>query len=217
MAAAKAMLDEIHEALPLQPNDHNAYILGRIGKHNVAIAGLPNGEYGIASAATVAMQLLSNFQSIRFGLMVGVKGVVLSRNTDIRLGDIVVSKPMDTHGGVVQYDYGKALDGKYFQQTRMLNRPPQFLLTALVKLQVDHLTEDSQVIGFLAEIEQKMSKQAVNFARPTQEDRLYQSDYSHVDPDYQTCHDCNTERTVPWHSRNDDYPFIHYGLIASAN
>ncbi|OJJ82646.1 uncharacterized protein ASPGLDRAFT_67545 [Aspergillus glaucus CBS 516.65] len=149
------------------------------------------------------MQLLSSFQSIRFGLMVGVKGVVLSRNTDIRLGDIVVSKPMDTHGGVVQYDYGKALDGGYFQQTRMLN--------------LDHLTEDSQVIGFLAEIEQKMSKQAVNLARSTQEDCLYQSDYSHVDPDYQTCHDCNTERTVPRHSRNDDDPFVHYGLIASAN
>lgn len=211
------MLDEIQEGLPQQPNDHNAYILGRIGKHNVVIAGLPNGEYGTASAAAMAMQLLSSFQSIRFGLMVGVGGGIPNRNADIRLGDIVVSKPMNTHGGVVQYDYGKALDGGYFQQTGMLNRPSQFLLTALTKLQADHLTEESQVMGFIGDIERKMPKQAVNFARPTQEDRLYQSDYSHVDLGYQTCHDCDTERTVPWHAQNEDDPVVHYGLIASAN
>lgn len=45
MAAAKAMLDEIHEELPVQLNDHNAYTLGAVGKHNVVIACLPGDEY----------------------------------------------------------------------------------------------------------------------------------------------------------------------------
>ncbi|KAJ6183378.1 hypothetical protein N7485_002020 [Penicillium canescens] len=121
MAAAQVLLDEIHQDLPVQPNDHNAYILGSIGKHNVVIACLPYGQYGIASATTVAMQLLSSFRSIRLGLMVGIGGGVPNEDVDIRLGDVVFSKPMNTHGGVVQFDYGKALSGGEFQRTGMLS------------------------------------------------------------------------------------------------
>lgn len=62
MAAAKSMLDEIHEGLPQKSNDHSSYILGHIGKNNVPLAGLPNGRYDITSTATVAMQLLSMFR-----------------------------------------------------------------------------------------------------------------------------------------------------------
>lgn len=55
------------------------------------------------------MQLLSSFHAIRIGLMVGIGGGVPSNYADIRLGDIVVSQPSDTFGGVVQYDLGKVL------------------------------------------------------------------------------------------------------------
>ncbi|KAE8391251.1 Pfs, NB-ARC and TPR domain protein [Aspergillus alliaceus] len=217
MAAARAMLDEIHDDLPVQPNDHNAYILGRIKKHNVVIACLPNGEYGIASATTVAIQLLSSFHSIRFGLMVGVGGAVPNRDADIRLGDVVVSKPADTHGGVVQYDYGKALSGGDFQRTGMLNRPPQILLTALSKLHASHLTVESQIPDFLADIKRNLPKRAANFARPTQPDNLYLSDYNHANPQSRTCDGCDITKTIPRLSRNCNEPVIHYGLIASAN
>jgi nucleoside phosphorylase len=91
MAAATLMLDTIHPSLPNRSTDQNTYTLGKIGEHNIVIACLPGGAYGNVSAATVAMQLLSSFHSIRFGLMVGIGGGVLSSNADIRLGDIVVS------------------------------------------------------------------------------------------------------------------------------
>ncbi|KAJ5680087.1 hypothetical protein N7536_011226 [Penicillium majusculum] len=149
-AAAKLMLDEIHPPLPRLPMDQNTYILGSIREHNVAITSLPSGVYGNISAATVAMQLLSSFRAIRIGLMVGIGGGVPSSNADIRLGDIVVSQPSDTFGGVIQYDLGKALSGGKFKRTGMLNRPPKTLLTALATLQAYHLTEDSQVIGFIS-------------------------------------------------------------------
>jgi hypothetical protein len=61
MAAAKAMLDDIHTDLPVHPSDHNTYTLGRIGNHKIAIACLPSGVYGTASATTVATQMLSSF------------------------------------------------------------------------------------------------------------------------------------------------------------
>ncbi|KAJ5700536.1 hypothetical protein N7536_003549 [Penicillium majusculum] len=217
MAAAQVLLDELHEDLPELANDHNAYTFGRIGKHNVVIACLPYGQYGIASATSVAVQLLSSFSSIRFGLMVGIGGGVPNEEADIRLGDVVVSKPTNTHGGVVQFDYGKALNGGEFQRTGMLSQPPQILLTALSKLQANHITGRNRYMDFLAEIEGKISKQSSPLARPTQEDRLYRADHEHVDASSKTCYGCDETKTVSRPSRDSNQPMIHYGLIASSN
>ncbi|KAJ5645451.1 hypothetical protein N7507_011462 [Penicillium longicatenatum] len=152
MAAAKLMLDAIHPSLPRPPNDHNTYILGNIGEHNVVIAGLPSGAYGNTSATSVGMQLLSSFHAVRIGLMVGIAGGVPSKDVDIRLGDIVVSQPSDTLGGVVQYDLGKVLSDRRFARTGMLNRPPKVLLTALAALQAQYLIEESRVVEFVSKI-----------------------------------------------------------------
>lgn len=215
MAAAKVMLDEVHEDLPVSSHDHNAYTLGKIGEHNVVIAGLPNGKYGNTSATVVAMQLLASFDSIRFGLMVGIGGGVPNIDADIRLGDIVVSKPTGTYGGVVQYDYGKALS-RSFERTGMLNQPPSFILTALTQLQANHLTEESQILQFLSEMEEKLGDKAANFTHPGQEDRLYQTDYDHIG-ELKTCERCDHMKTVPRAPRKYTEPVVHYGLIGSGN
>lgn len=215
MAAAKLMLDTIHLSLPIPPTDQNTYIFGNIGEHNIVIACLPSGIYGTTPAATVAMQLLSSFHSIRFGLMVGIGGGVPSSHADIRLGDIVVGQPVDASGGVIQYDRGKVLSGGQFQQTGMLNRPPKILLTALATLQAHHLTEDSRVLEFISSIQIKTPHRAANFARPSQEDCLYQAEYNHQASD--TCIDCDQSELVSRPSRGHNEPVIHYGLIASAN
>jgi hypothetical protein len=53
LIAARAMLDSTHGPLEAQPKyDENNYVLGTIGKHNVAITCLP--EYGVVSAAVAA-------------------------------------------------------------------------------------------------------------------------------------------------------------------
>ncbi|KAJ5715197.1 uncharacterized protein N7483_012378 [Penicillium malachiteum] len=216
MAAAKLMMDSIHPSLPSPSTDQNTYILGNIGEHNIVIACLPGGAYGNVSAATVAMQLLSTFHSIRFGLMVGIGGGIPSSNADIRLGDIVVSQPRDTFGGVIQYDLGKVLHDGQFQRTGMLNRPPKVLLTAIATLQAHHLTEDSQLIEFISNIHLKItSRKATTFTRPVQEDCLYQAEYEHGAAD--TCTDCDRSKLTQRSSREHDEPVIHYGLIASAN
>jgi nucleoside phosphorylase len=63
--AARAFLDEEHEGPEyLSPHNYNDYTLGRIGKHNVVIAVLPIGEYGISSAARVAEDMLHSFPNI---------------------------------------------------------------------------------------------------------------------------------------------------------
>ena len=102
LAAAVAMLDERHIPLLQDSHDHNNYTLGRIGVHNMAIACLPSGVMGITSTAIVASHIRSTFPSIRFGLMVGVSGGAPSAKNDIRLGDMVISKPDGMSGGVIQ-------------------------------------------------------------------------------------------------------------------
>ena len=96
-AAAEAMLDEQYDDLHATPGDSNIYTFGRIGQHNIIIAGLPAGVYGTISAATVAANLLRSFPNVRFGVLVGTGGGVPFPG-DLRLGDIVVGCPEQQHG-----------------------------------------------------------------------------------------------------------------------
>lgn len=138
LATVQGMLDETH--LPLSGSrDQNAYILGKIGGHYVVIAVMP--EIGNNAAATVATQLLNDFPSIRFGLLVGIGGGVPGKDDDVRLGDVVVSQPTDSFGGVVQYDLGERLEGGRFQRIGLLNKPPQILIANVQKLQAQHFLE----------------------------------------------------------------------------
>src|SRR6266516_2336813 len=108
MTAARAMFDNVHADLPQPPTDTNTYALGSIGGYNIVMACLPKGELGTHSAAAVAARMKSTYESIKFGLMVGIGGGVPSQKHDIRLGDLVVSTPNGQFGGVVQYDFGKS-------------------------------------------------------------------------------------------------------------
>ncbi|RYP46994.1 hypothetical protein DL769_011349 [Monosporascus sp. CRB-8-3] len=88
MAAAEAMLDNVHAGLPKDPNDSNTYTVGSIGRYNIVIASLPANGYGMNNAATVANHMDRTFPSIRVRLMVGIGGGVLGK-ADVRLGDVV--------------------------------------------------------------------------------------------------------------------------------
>ena len=107
LAAAQAMLDKEHEKLPEDDLGSNLYKFGRIGNHNVVLVCLPAGRIGIVPAAVGATWMMSKFNSICFTLMVGVGGGVPSAESDIRLGDVVISQPYKQHNGVVQYDSEK--------------------------------------------------------------------------------------------------------------
>ncbi|KAL5357902.1 hypothetical protein BJX96DRAFT_163385 [Aspergillus floccosus] len=120
-AAASVMLDKIHHPLRPSPTGPNAYVLGELNGHLIAIACLPTGIYGTVSAATVMADMRSTFRRIQFGLLVGIGGGVPSTTNDIRLGDVVVSKP--------------TVQGGKFEQTSTLNHPPQTLLTYMAFLQ----------------------------------------------------------------------------------
>lgn len=218
MAAAKGMLDE-HYGKPNEQDDSdkNNYWLGRIGKHNVVIACLPNGVYGVTSAAVVASQMLCSFRSIKIGLMVGIGGGVPSKEHDIRLGDVVVSKPGQKSGGVVQYDFGKTLVGGEFVQTGSLNKPPQILLTATASLETNHEMEESKILQFLSHMVKKYPKMRTEYSyQGAEHDLLYRAEYDHIGTN-NTCENCDITNKEERPIRDHNTPVIHYGTIASGN
>jgi nucleoside phosphorylase len=223
MAAAKAMLDQTHARLSQPTTDHNNYILGEIEGHNVVIVCLPSGVYGTISAAVVLSHMLSTFPFIQFGVMVGIGGGVPLRQTDIRLGDVVVSKPVGTSTGVIQYDYGKTVTGGRFEATGVLNLPPQILLTAISQLQSRDLVQTEEyIVSTTTEILDANPEMAAAFSCPGQEhDQLFNAAYDHIesqsDETRTECVECDPNQLVQRIERTSNAPRVHYGLIASGN
>jgi nucleoside phosphorylase len=221
---AKAFLDEEHEGPEyVSPNDNNDYTLGKVGKHNVVIAVLPDGEYGISSAASVARDMMHTFPNVRIGLMVGIGGGAPSPKHDIRLGDLVVSAPRDGKGGVFQYDFGKAIQDQSFRPTGFLNQPPMVLRTAVNGLKAKYEADGHQLEETINSILEKKPRLRKKYKRPDpSSDRLYQSGVVHPLNDKSSCAAvCGNDPVNlilrPERTEDEDNPAIHYGLIASAN
>ncbi|KAK4897326.1 hypothetical protein LTR27_004846 [Elasticomyces elasticus] len=228
-AAGESMFDAKHDSAPQDfrrnTSDPNAYSWGKIGVHNVVIASLPAGKYGTNAVATIAQGLISSLPHIRVGLLVGVGAGILGelrtkevtpearQDTElevrhkIQLGDVAVSVPKGTTGGVVQFDLAKVqtVEGQE-KITRIgwLNSPPIAVRTALTKLQAQHDLEDSKVAALIEQAFERYPKLRTKYSHPGQ-------------------------RTVPkadtYHPRHGPavareargIPEIHYGVIASSN
>ncbi|KAL7904030.1 ankyrin repeat-containing domain protein [Trichoderma velutinum] len=221
--AATAMLDDRHDCLPKLPNDPNAYTLGSIGRHNIVIACLPEGEIGTNSAATIATWMISTFPSIKFGLMVGIGGGIAPK---VRLGDVVVSTPAGQYGGVVQWDFGKAEEGGKFKEIGSLNNPPTLLLTALTKLKTENELSGSKIPEYLDELKQKWPRLVPKYLwSESRIDPLSKSHTSHnsrgsqnpSNPLKRKAEQIDGTATVDAEQRNQRDVRVHYGLIASGN
>lgn len=221
--AAQQFLDEKHDAPEhVAPHDNNIYTLGKIGRHDIVMATLPEGEYGTTSAATVARDMLHSFPNIRIGLMVGIGGGVWTAKHDVRLGDVVVSTRDGGQGGVFQYDFGKTIQDQTFHFTQHLNQPPQLLLNAVSGLKTQYEADGNQLNSKITRILEQKPRLRKKYSRPSaSSDKLYRSDHMHRDPE-QTCNDvCGKDQDHlmprPERDEEEDNPAIHHGLIASAN
>ncbi|KAH0558653.1 hypothetical protein GP486_004695 [Trichoglossum hirsutum] len=215
MAVAMATLDCIHPDLPVRPIDHNTYAFGRIGKHNIVIACLPAGVYGTTSAAVAAAQMMNSFESIRFGLLVGIGGGMPREGVDIRLGDVVVSRPSEGHGGVVQFDQGKISSYGVFRRIGALNAPPNGLRAAVGRLMAMPETEENISKNLSVMLKRYPHMEKADFLYQGEEhDLLFNSLYTHHGGN--SCHSCDKTQLVKRVPRKTS-PRIHYGTIGSAN
>ncbi|KAL4782158.1 hypothetical protein BJX76DRAFT_369374 [Aspergillus varians] len=248
LVAAAAMLDEEHPVLPAADRqDTNSYVLGRIRDHNVVIACLPAETTGKVSAATVAKDLVRSFPAVRFGLMVGIGGGApyygtqgdndtecseseeedsededLEEIRDIRLGDVVISLHSKSTEAVVQYDFGKSLQGpKEFVRTGgKLNKPPNAVLSAVAILQQQHRRKGSQIPKLLEEVLANNPGMVELFRYPGKEkDRLFKSGVIHKQGK-RSCKACRGSNDINLVRRSDrptSNPRTHYGTIGSAD
>ncbi len=221
VAAAQAMLDEVHPDPPRNDKDPNVYTLGRIGEHNVVIACLPVDQ--------AAIQMKTAFPSIRFGVMVGIGGGVPSAEADIRLGDVVVgiggrvlsaeadiclgdlvSQPYKEYGkGLIPYGFGKdAASG--LERTSSLDVPPTILVDAISKVKAKYVRGISMFSKYLSKLTD-LPLFARGNAGP---DILFEAAYEHTGGE--TCETCSKGRIVRRQPRSKEI-VVHYGTIASGN
>lgn len=209
LPAAEAMLDEEYPPLDKDAADSNIYTFGRIKHHNVVIACLLAGRYGIVSAAGIAKDMLRTFPLIQLILMVGIGRGLPNNDQDIRLGDVVVSQPTKGHAGVVQYDKGKSHDDGTFEIRGHLDAPPAQLLNAISKLKARHIRREPEFPNILARMLQENPQMAKDFARPGADDDIQSPDI--VDRIAKSHIHSNRVRALRTN------PIPHYGLIASGN
>ncbi|KAH8803410.1 hypothetical protein F5884DRAFT_683898 [Xylogone sp. PMI_703] len=211
LKAIRALYDSKHGHPVIPAEDTNHYALGQIGEHNIVAACLPFEAYGTNSAADVISNMRRSFIAIKFYLLVGIGGGV-PLNNDIRLGDVVVSTPKGANPGVIQYDFGKVLENGVFERTGCLQNPPRFLMTAISSL----MSKPHFPYTSLQEYITKVTTTIQEYKHPgSDNDRLFASECIH-DSTRMTCEQCDGPRIERDH-RLDNYPRIHYGLIASGN
>ncbi|KAL9097530.1 MAG: hypothetical protein Q9165_000426 [Trypethelium subeluteriae] len=170
------------------------------------------------------MPMLASFSQIRFGLLVGIGGGIARPNEgrDIRLGDVVVSEPSGTSGGVVQYDLGKFNTGRDPERIGCLRKPPEAMLKALAKLQSEHELAGSQIPQILEAMGQRHP--TMIRSRPgkpnyqyqgAEHDHLFPPAYSHIGG--ADCSRCDLAQSIQRDQRCSSEPEIHYGVVASGN
>ncbi|KAK6351863.1 hypothetical protein TWF718_005008 [Orbilia javanica] len=222
LAAAIATLDKRHEPPGdiSRNNDDNVYEFGRIGCHNIVIASLPSGVYGVTSASNVVTKLGSTFPSVKIGMMVGIGGgvpMLPESDIDIRLGDVIVSEPVPGFGGVLQYDFGKTVQSGKFIQHGVLNKPPAVFLKAIAKMKSEQLLGSEYKFNETVTDLLDAGNLSQKFKRPPAgSDRLFQTIYDHPE-DNRSCDDCDSTLLIERLPRARDAPHVHYGLIASGN
>jgi hypothetical protein len=155
--------------------------------------------------------------------MVGIGGGAPTAKRDIRLGDVVVSSPENHTGGVYQYDHGRTNQGREFQQTGFLNKPPAVVLTALSVLESTYESEGHNIGDRVNAILDKEPKLRKKYSRPAREtDRLYNSTVVHPYDSEGDCGQlCRDQAHVmllrPKREEDENDASIRYGIIASAN
>ncbi|KAL2782765.1 hypothetical protein BJX66DRAFT_164376 [Aspergillus keveii] len=176
--AVEALFDEHYDRLGKHygkaPGDANAYINGRIGKHDVVLCYMP--EIGKRSAAGVATGLKISYRGVKLALVVGICGGAPSppEYREIFLGDVIISD------SVIEYDFGRRYPGGYQRKTSVqdtLGRPGQEIRTLLNGLRAKNTRSElhNRTQQYLQALQQKEAR----WSHPGVSDVLFRASYLH--------------------------------------
>ncbi|KAL2802965.1 nucleoside phosphorylase domain-containing protein [Aspergillus granulosus] len=176
--AVEALFDETYDRLgkyySKQRGDANAYINGRIGKHDVVLCYMPG--MGKESAASVASSLLVSYPGVRLALVVGICGGAPPppKYEEIFLGDVIISD------SVIKYDFGRQYPGGFQRKTGVkdtLGRPGREIRALLNGLRAENACKElqNQAQQYLYFLQQAGTK----WCHPGVNDILYKARYLH--------------------------------------
>ncbi|KAL4786131.1 nucleoside phosphorylase domain-containing protein [Aspergillus varians] len=176
--AVEALFDETYDRLgkyySKQRGDANAYINGRIGKHDVVLCYMPG--MGKGNAAGVASSLQVSYTGIKLALVVGICGGAPPppKYQDIFLGDVLISD------SVIEYDFGRQYPGGFQRRTGVkdtLGRPGREIRALLNGLRVENTRKElqSQTQQYLQFLQQTTAK----WHHPEVSDILFKATHLH--------------------------------------
>ncbi|KAL7946793.1 hypothetical protein V8C42DRAFT_352307 [Trichoderma barbatum] len=196
--------DEDGDCYGRAAGDLNTYTTGRVGKHNVVLALLP--QMGKSNAAAAAASFRSSYNSIELALLVGVCGGVPRvggcAEDEILLGDVVISK------AVVQYDFGRKYPNGFMRKNSFednLSKAAKNIQGLLNTFETDRGLGllQSQTAQFLTQLQNsgqsKIRRTFNKYKYPgTVNDRLFRSDYRHKHhgSGAHLCTTCNSDSEV---------------------
>ncbi|KAF9774564.1 hypothetical protein IL306_007428 [Fusarium sp. DS 682] len=200
--------------------DPNAYSIGRIGRHNVVLAYMP--EAGKANGTAVATNCRVSFPGVKLAIVVGVCGAVpfipgpRDENHEIILGDVILSQ------GVVQYDMGRQYPDSFEYKDsveEVLGRPNAEIRSLISKLKGLRIRRafESDMKSFLTVLQQDPALSAHHPGDGI--DRLYEADYRHLDKQM-PCDRCGCNGKLVSRERlKHGIPElkVHFGRIASGD
>lgn len=217
LAAARAVMDEVHSRLPQHPADKNDYILGSVNGHNIVVTSLSTAQAGTIAAAVAAARIMSSFSRIKYIFMVGTGSGVPTgdRGYYIRLGDVVVGTP-SPNATVIQYDFAKITPkhDTVLRHGSMSPDPPPEILAAVRNYRTEYMQNSSdRLLGHVKRLSDKIYGLWVYPG--AQYDRLFKSDYDHEGNN--SCDHCDENQELRRLGRGDMDIVVHYGSIGSAN
>ncbi|OJJ98904.1 hypothetical protein ASPACDRAFT_53097 [Aspergillus aculeatus ATCC 16872] len=182
--AVEALFDKTYDRLGKhygkQRGDANAYITGRIGKHDVVLCYMPGMSKG--SAAAVASSLLVSYTGIRLALVVGTCGGAPSppKYQEIFLGDVIINS---TRGG-----FQRKSDVK-----DTLGRPGREIRALLNGLRTENALNEiqDQTQHYLHSLQQTGSK----WSHPRVRDVLFHASYLHKHSEHASFARCSCSTT----------------------
>ncbi|EEZ98475.1 hypothetical protein TcasGA2_TC000967 [Tribolium castaneum] len=113
--------------------ESNVYTLGNIGAHRIVCTKLPSVGHtreAMTAAGNTTTRLLGTFQKVDYVFLVGVGGGVphyTDYNKHVRLGDVVISHPVDNKDVYVYCETAKVSDKGYDFEVKHY-RPNNFIL-----------------------------------------------------------------------------------------
>ncbi|KAL2783319.1 hypothetical protein BJX66DRAFT_132060 [Aspergillus keveii] len=176
--AVEALFDETYDRLGRhygkQRGDANAYINGRIDKHDVVLCYMPG--MGKGSAAGVASSLLVSYPGVKLALVVGICGGAPPppEYQEIFLGDVIISD------SVIEYDSGRQYPGGFQRKTGVkdtLGRPGREIRALLNGLRAENARRElqNQARQYLHSLQQTGTK----WVYPGVDDILFNACYLH--------------------------------------